>query len=381
MESLASWLASVAMSTVAQITAPPPALAPAIVPEGSTASIVRYRAGTALCGAAAQKVLLGEEPIPRLLWSAPGETGSAWTVPLRFRVDRSGRPHRIDRVSSGPPAVDERDVPGAFAAWRFAPGRERADCEISFRAEPVSLDSVEPETLHRYLVLRRILPDTSTDGGRAFRRIQPSGKVCADGGFAAERSVAYPDWRAMRVPAGTFAFSHLRGDVKADGVPENVRVIASSGNGEMDGRSVDAVNRSRFPGAERRDCLFFYIVWHNRPLAAPAQPAITAFRDSEGACPDSPAWARPPQSAYPPAFKVRRIEGWAIVRYDLSPAGAVLDPTVLAAEPASTFGEAALNGLAKAVGRPSATGYRGCVEPVEFRLPPEESKNSRGKPD
>ncbi|HEX8063045.1 MAG TPA: hypothetical protein VF535_07490 [Allosphingosinicella sp.] len=342
--------------------------------------IVRYRAAAALCRGAEQNVLLAEEPLPRLFRSAAGETESAWTVRLRYRVDRFGRPHRINRIAPGPAAADERDVPAAFAAWRFRPGRERSDCEIGFRAEPVSIDRADADSLHRYLVLRRVLPDSSSDGGRAARRIQPSGRVCADGSFASERSVAYPDWRAIGLPAGTFTFSRLRGDVKADGVPENVRVIASSGNDEMNRQSVEAVNRSRFPGGARHDCLFYYIGWRERPLEAPAQPAVSEFRDSEANCPSSPAWVRPPRFTHPPAFKARRIEGWAILRYDLSPAGAVIEPTVLAAEPASAFGEAASIGLAAGVGGPSASGYRGCIERVEFRLPFQRSKSSQGKP-
>jgi hypothetical protein len=375
-------------SLIALLAAPaaqiPAAPVPGLVPDGSMGAIVRYRAGAAVCDGGAPAVLLPEEPFPRGLWARPGAALSGWDALLAFAIDNSGRPHAIHMASGGPPDVDDSDVPAAFAAWRFAPRSARGNCRIAFRAEPVRVGEAGPETLHRYLVFRRVSPSRGTSlGNQPLRQLHPSGTTCADGGLSADRSVAYPDWSRMGQPAGTVAYSYLGGDVNAEGVPERIRILSSSGNAKLDRRSIDAVQRSRYPGGARRDCLFFYAVWRQAPLEAPPQPGLRSFRAPDARCDEAAAlWTRPPQPVFPPAFKARRIEGWAILRYDLSPAGEVLDPAVRAAEPAAEFGEAALASLAMSKAGPSDSGRRGCIERIEFRLPCAKSpKCSQSKPD
>jgi hypothetical protein len=373
----------VALSALPAVQMPAPSVA-GLVPAGSMAAIARYRAGAATCEGAEPGVLLAEEPFPSGLWVRPGEEPSGWEVRLTFAIDASGRPHAIHMASSGSPATDDSDVPAAFAAWRFARGSPRGDCQIVFRAEPVRVGQANPETLHRYLVFRRVSPSRGASvASQAFRRVQPSGTACADGGLAGERSVAYPDWRGIGQPAGTVAYAYLRGDVNAEGVPERVRILTSSGNSELDRRSIDAVDRSRYPVGARRDCVFFYAVWRETPLEAPRPPAMQGFREPDTRCGDaSSLWVRPPRPAHPPAFKARRIEGWAIVRYDLSPAGRILNPAIRASEPAVPFGEAALASLVTSEARRSESGYQGCIERFEFPLASAKSgKSSQSKPD
>ncbi len=55
---------------------------------------------------------------------------------------------------------------------------------------------------------------------------------------------------------------------------------------------------------------------------------------------------------YPPRAVERGIEGWVDVRFTISPAGAVVDPVVVASHPSSVFNRAALRTIRKWKYRP-----------------------------
>lgn len=76
-------------------------------------------------------------------------------------------------------------------------------------------------------------------------------------------------------------------------------------------------------------------------------------------------------NAYLAAFTARRVEGYAIVRFDTAPWGAIGNARALASEPDAAFEMAALRAIMDAKVAESDMGYRGCVRRVAFRLPQE----------
>ena len=77
----------------------------------------------------------------------------------------------------------------------------------------------------------------------------------------------------------------------------------------------------------------------------------------------------------------RRIEGWAVVRYDAAPWGEIGNVTVLAAQPSADFGTQAQVVLRSAKVAPSESGFTGCVERVRFVMPPESGPRAERQPE
>lgn len=76
---------------------------------------------------------------------------------------------------------------------------------------------------------------------------------------------------------------------------------------------------------------------------------------------------------YPAQARERGIEGFVMVRYDVDPSGQVVNPTVVSAEPAGVFDEAAITAVAAwkysprmVDGRPVTV--RGLTSRVSFKL-------------
>jgi TonB family protein len=360
-----------AQPRVAPLPVPPPLFAPA----NTVPTLVAYRSGSATCGGAAQRVVRAEEPFPSAWWPSQEEAVAAsggWDASLRFRIDRAGRPLSIAGSSQAPQGPNEGDLFSAFAAWRFAPGPARASCEIRFQAEPVPVATAAEQILYRYLVSRHLRRSPFGDPvvRAVYRRVRPSGTVCADGSLG-NWQVAYPDWGRIVQPPGTFSWTYLRADVGSEGVPHDAAIIGSSGNAELDRESIAAVERSRYASVERHGCLFYYVRFPSGPLQAPPVAAMRDFRPRGARCPDPGLlWVEPPDPDYPPSMRLRRIEGWAIVRFDLTPEGNVRNPALVASEPAAAFGEAALAAVSLSRTKPSSQGLRGCVVPIVFRRPP-----------
>ena len=76
---------------------------------------------------------------------------------------------------------------------------------------------------------------------------------------------------------------------------------------------------------------------------------------------------------YPPAAKTEGIEGYVVIRYDVTAQGAVANPEVVEAEPEGVFEEAALASIAQWRFRPATVGGEavetsGVVSTLRFRL-------------
>ena len=80
---------------------------------------------------------------------------------------------------------------------------------------------------------------------------------------------------------------------------------------------------------------------------------------------------------YPPAAKAEGIEGYVVIRYDVTVQGAVANPEVVEAEPEGVFEEAALASIAQWRFRPATVGGEavetsGVVSTLRFRLAEED---------
>ena len=157
-------------------------------------------------------------------------------------------------------------------------------------------------------------------------------------------------------------------DIGADGIPANVRTLSSDGNAALDRASVAAIAKSRFVAQARASCSYPYYRRQTTPIAAPSLPPLQPFKPAGATCDDTIRWSKLPQAQYPEAFKRRSVEGWAILRYDAEPSGAVANVEVLASEPSPEFGVVAKQVIAEARHPANAARAIGCVRPLRFRI-------------
>lgn len=349
-------------------SAPPAPPIPPVITTHSPPQLVDFIAGEASCGGAVQRPLVAERPMPGSDWGS-SPNGS---VELRFAIAPDGRPLGIE----GPGGrLDAHDVVPAFAAWRFEPGPERADCRISFERVAGTIEDSDPATVARYAVLAR--PGTPgwnpTLASAAFGHFRPEGSNCRN---PEPRRIVYPAFEKIDQAPATVSTSFLSYDVDAAGRPRNVRLLASDGNRELDRRSVAAIKASRYAPEARQGCNFHFYRNGPTPVPAPPAPGTTAFAESGGTCPDDQelAWKNLPPLVFPLEYRRRGIEGWAILRFDVAPWGAVGNVRVLAAQPALAFGEHAANIIRRGTKAESKTGRIGCVTRVHFRMEQDEAE-------
>lgn len=332
--------------------------------------LVQWTVGPVRCGGTVVDPVRLVRPRPELRY---GET-TAKTTGLRFRIDANGRPLSI-KVTNEPgdfPRSD--DLAPALAASRFAAGADRTDCMVDYTSELVSFDVADPRDLMLYTL------DQSS--GRLPRegwdRIASADTDCRRRPHPAPLLRAYPDFNGIAAVPGDRAWSMTAYDLNRRGRPVNVRTVAGTGDASLDVASRKAVARSRFAAGERKGCLYPYWRAPER-IAAPPAPAESAF----GPTPHCPRgdWAQPPQLTYPPAWNRRKIEGWAVIRFDVAPWGEVGNIRVLASEPADAFGQQAVQVVRSARRAPSATGASGCIERVRFAIRPTRPAGDPAAPD
>lgn len=348
-------LALAALVEIAAQIPPPP-----IVDGPRTPELQMWMPGEARCGGSVERFELLRRPWNALSWSPDAPA----SVELRFRIDPSGRPLGIVRTSTGfVPNSD--DVIPSFAASHFAPGAERRDCTVTYRANRVPLADAPVADLISYTM-------TPNDGAlpkAGWDRIVPPGTSCIAEPRPEPLVRAYPDFRALPATPGVKDWSMIGYDLDRRGRPVRVRLLTGTGNAALDRASAEAVARSRFTPGERTGCLYPY--WRAAgTLAPPEMPTEASLRPAGATCPEPLPYARQPTLTYPDAYRRRSIEGWAVIAYDVAPWGEIGNIRVLAAEPSADFGEAAKAVVRNATKAASSTGYVGCVDRVRFRMRP-----------
>lgn len=362
---VASLLAALAQS--GHVSPPPPVpplpIADATPTFGYEFVAPRLRALT--CGGETVVAKTQDLPIPTVVHPYGQEPVN--DVEVGFDIGAAGRPHDIrvlERERAG--WADVADIVPALASWTFAPGAPQRGCIARFSIAHMPVGLTPPADAIRYLALRY----GSTPADRAvFDRTVPADSTCFRPRFPAVRLRAFPAFDRIPQPEGTTSFSLIGFDVNRRGRPIHVHVAASGGNAALDAASVKAVRRSRFEPGARQGCVYPYRRRPAPPLPAPPMPNEALYPSDPQTCDGLTAdWATPPRLQYPGNFQRRGIEGWAVVRFDVAPWGEIGNVSVVTAEPAAAFGDAAIGVLRAARKPPSTRGYSGCTQRVRFKM-------------
>jgi len=309
-------------------------------------------------------------------------------IEVAFDITADGRPHALR--DTGPlaplPSIDGSAADAVIVGtWRFAPGRPYAGCRV--RAEG---RFVHVEDASRSLILDvvgeasggstynaldagpRPIPASSpamtafANDIAAFHRILAApGSTCASAGPLHALRKATPDTAGLGDPPGARDWALVDYDVSADGRTANARIAGSSGNQAYDARALAAVGASVFEGPARTGCLAVFR-HSGPPLAWPKEPPL---KQAER-CPAPPALAAEDVSRfYPAVYQAEKIEGWALVRFDVAASGTVTNVRAVRAEPAAAFGQAALRMLSASKAVAPGHAETGCLIAVAFKFP------------
>jgi TonB family protein len=339
------------------VSPPPPATS-------RPAQLIDFEPGEVRCGAEVVAPITLERPFPA--WK-PGPDMMRYSPSvLRFRIDETGRPLGIARAPDNRFSTASEDAMPALAASRFPAGRAREDCRISYQARAFAISQAPMPVLQRYFVS----PHRRQPGERdLFRAIHPAGTTCIDPPPQV-RLRAFPNFKAIPQAPGTWSYAMTAFDIDASGKPVNVRIASSDGNAALDRAVLAAVRESRFASGARTGCTYPYYR-RSEPLKAPAMPDRASFIPADARCP-AVLGGRigTPTVAFPAAFQSRRIEGWAVIAYDVAPWGQRGNARIVASEPAAVFGEVASGPVLSLRQTASPTGGTGCIEVVRFAMPP-----------
>lgn len=297
-------------------------------------------------------------------------------VSLLFSVNDTGRTFDIRSPQTTTPGPIRVIIPtdiasqqeqAALAAWRFE--GPRRDCILTIRYAFKPLVEATTGDLLRYFAVTRTRGPIRD---AVAARLAGSDANCGGErrGGRAPRVVSYPDYKVgQRPPPGGQSWTVVRWDVDADGRAVNVETLGSAGDTAFDAETRRAVSETVVEsGAPLKGCVFnFYRNGENLP--APVMQQISD--DARQNCPPEVGarfQARVASETYPQAFRDRRIEGWARVRFDLASWGEVGNVTLIDAQPADAFGDGGVR-LVR-TGRADSgfdAGIR-CVAPVRYVL-------------
>ena len=294
---------------------------------------------------------------------------------LTFGIDANGTP--VD-IKAAPDSMTSQDTIAAFARWQFMAGPPTADCRVEVSRTYTPLARASTATLLQIVALRR------RDAPAAARREISSRGDCGKAPRRLPAQISYPDLRSFEDRDFVAPWAGVLYDIDAEGAARNVRVVAQGGDPVLADLAGASVADSRFhPGRPVSGC---YVTFAARAKTAGAPIKSSGRRTpSPAALPARSVRAQPPpldkacgairetlnistQSAYPPALARERVEGWATLRFDVTPEGRVSDVEVVAAQPVDAFAQAATTMLRRARSAPSAEGAKGCVIPISFAM-------------
>lgn len=349
--------------TIGQIAPPAPPLPPIVTshhgPPQVSQRLLRWMPGAVRCAGGVVEATVIRRPLNTLFYG--DRVPDALT--LSFEIDVNGRPLSITR--DGPPfAMGADDLLPAFSASRFPAGAQTG-CTVTFRPEPTALGEAPVADLVSYTISPRSgrLPRAGWD------RIRPQGN-CSDEPRPRPLLRAMPDFPKIEATPGVQDWSLVAYDTDAAGRPVRVRIAESTGNRALDAASLKAMRTSRFSGGARTGCVYPY--WRAAEIL-PAPPAPEGIATLAPTCPDGRDWQTPPKLNFPEPYGRRRIEGWAVVRYDVAPWGEIGNLSVVAAQPTADFGRQAIQVVGSARFKPSASGRSGCIDRVSFKMPPDDA--------
>lgn len=363
------------VSAAASGEIPPPPVSVRGGAMAGQAQVLQIPTAEATCGDAPVQAVYAEP----LRIEAVGQARPKSAVTLAFAIAADGRTRDIRPApaSADPIAeivVSSHDVSteaeqAALAVWRF-PAEARSDCRLTVRYAAAPIGSADKDALLRYFALTR---------GQNPTRDAVSARLGGRGGDCGgarrrerrPRTLQYPDLKIGRaIPPGGTAWSVARWDLDAQGRPQAVETLGSSGDAAFDAETRRAVSASLMEeGAPLKGCVASF--YRRGPsLPAPAMPSRPD--DPLQTCPAEVSarfQASNGRETYPRAFVERGVEGWAVVRFDLATWGQVGNVAVVEAQPAAAFGDSGRRTVQSARITPSFDPAVRCVIPVRYRTP------------
>jgi TonB family protein len=295
------------------------------------------------------------DPMPTQLTFVPA-AGAQNDVTLTFDIDAEGRPFGISGTIDARMRFASTDLMPSLRASRLAVSGVHRGCSITYSPVIAPLAEVPLATLARFGVTQRAQIDKAS-----WDRFATGD--CRNSTAPAPLLRSYPDWRKFARRMGEWGWTYVRYDIDAAGVPVNIATVIGSGDPAIDAAGVEAIAASRYASGPRTGCVH---AWWLGPETVPAPPPPAA--DGNPACEIPDRWDRAPRLVFPPPYKNRAVEGWAVLRFDVAPWGEIGAVTVLDAGPTSEFGPAAMAVLRTARFKASDTGLKGCVDRVLFRI-------------
>ena len=346
---------AVAALSIASVASVPP---PVAVGLPRLQSVMSWIPGDARCEGRAIDAAAIQRPLVEVAVLDPQYVRP---VTYRFAVDASGRARSVAREGTDFMAFIQ-DLGPSLAASRFAAGAPSENCELRYspKIEPLSDAAIKDLVAYSILSDQRL----PKEGWDRFTTVG----TCRDKPRQITLLRGFPDFRKVPSTPGAKDWALVAYDTDAKGRPINARIAHGTGNRAMEGAAIKALRKSRFSGGARTGCLFPYWRAAGR-LDAPEKPTEGQMRPAGAICPEKIDWASRPTSHYPPAYRNRAVEGWAIVAFDTAPWGEVGNVRVLAAQPSADFGQQAVQIVRSGRVKPSAQGASGCVETVNFQMP------------
>jgi TonB family protein len=302
-------------------------------------------------------------------WTPPVGANPASALPqlgqsLTFSVDGDGAVIDLKRGPGFAPWSGDEQI-AIVATWRFAPGAPAKGCKFDLAPIQTALADTTPAKLFEIAAVegRNTPPAVRAALAKAGDCYQPPRR--------APDTIAYPDLRAFRDKTASPPWAGVRYGIDASGAVRDVRIVTQSGDPAFADAAAASVAESRFQSGSARTGCYATFRAKAKTTPAPSRPDIKAFERPGDACDlTREAMNTPETKTFPPAYAKSGVAGWAIVRFDVAPWGQIGNVEVMASQPSEAFGIAARNLVQSS--RPSAppTGYRGCLVPIIYAIPP-----------
>jgi TonB family protein len=271
--------------------------------------------------------------------------------------------NRATVFEAGQPFVNAQQIEPALAVLRFTPGHAMTGCQAHLDGKVLSADAAGR---HEILKAFALTPFATFAAYQTpiYRYALPPGSDCYTGEAPRPRIQYFAPVDEMKEAPGARAWAVLQYDIGSDGATRNVELAASSGRKDLDDAAREAISKSRYAPHAKRGCMTKFF---DTPGAVKPPPPPPIALEKTGGCPSSPKITFNGFNTYPSEFARRRVEGYALLQFDVAPWGAIGEIKVLKAEPSDAFGNAARlmlqNGKA-----PSGQALQGCLLPFRFKL-------------
>ncbi|ANY20177.1 transport protein TonB [Tsuneonella dongtanensis] len=346
-------LAQSAIGATAAASIPSP-----IVTAPAQRTIVRWISGEVRCGDARPDMSGLRSTWPDSTFAGPAVRIA--DVTFSFAIDAQGRVRSVTPLGQQG-SVGGTDLGPSLVASRFPAGQPHETCLVTYspNATPLSVAPIAD------LLEFSVRPGPMRLPKEGWDRIAASFE-CNKSPRPQALVRRYPDPRRVPETPGQQQWTLVAFDLDQSGAATNARIAAGTGSKVLDDAALEAAAGNRFASGAREGCLQPF-VRRAGTLDAPELPDALRDESPEGACGGKGNWQVEPRLVYPEHYRLRSIEGWAKLTYDVAPWGAIDNVRVVESQPSADFGRQAQMMLrqAKVV---QGNGTTGCSQIVRFRM-------------